>query len=207
MLRFMAATRARTRLEPEARRRQILEAARGLFATRGYASVSTAEIAREAGVTRGLVHHYFGGKREIYLEVVRTLSELASGAVKTDLGLPVAEMVAANADSWLDFLVAHPEMSTAVAGELAGDPEVAAVIDGVREAIITRIVVNHTGQSEAPAAVRFLLRSYIGLSEAACRDWLVHGRASREDVHMMLTKTLLLMMSDVLPALMAEPAR
>ena len=32
-----------------------------------------ADVAREAGVTRGLLHHYFGTKRELYLEVVRCM--------------------------------------------------------------------------------------------------------------------------------------
>src|SRR5579884_1053591 len=69
------------RLGQDVRRRQILECARRLFSERPYASVSTTEIAREAGVARGLLHHYFGSKRDLYLEVVRTLMRVPTNPV------------------------------------------------------------------------------------------------------------------------------
>ena len=61
------------RLEPDARREQILDCAVRLFGERPYSAVSTTEIAREAGVARGLLNHYFGTKRELYLDVVRRM--------------------------------------------------------------------------------------------------------------------------------------
>src|SRR4051812_5171083 len=61
------------RLEPDARREQLLECAVRLFGEKPYAEVSTAEIAAEAGIARGLLNHYFGTKRDLYLEVVRRL--------------------------------------------------------------------------------------------------------------------------------------
>ena len=69
------------RLDHDERRRQILLVARRLFSTRNYAAVSTSEIATEAGVARGLLHHYFGTKRDLYLEVVRTLMRMPSNPV------------------------------------------------------------------------------------------------------------------------------
>src|SRR5258707_13589556 len=62
------------RLDHDERRRQILQCARRLFSERPYPSVSTTELAREPGVPRGLLHHYFGSKRDLYLEVVCTLT-------------------------------------------------------------------------------------------------------------------------------------
>ena len=59
------------RLDPEARRAQIIECAAKLFEERPYSDVSTTEIAAAARVGRPLVNHYFGNKRELYLEVVR----------------------------------------------------------------------------------------------------------------------------------------
>jgi AcrR family transcriptional regulator len=47
------------RLDPAERRGQILDAANGLFAERGYNEVSIEDVAKRAGVARGLVHHYF----------------------------------------------------------------------------------------------------------------------------------------------------
>ena len=47
-------------------RADILEAARGLFATNGYDGTSLRAIAREAGVDPALVHHYFDGKDALF---------------------------------------------------------------------------------------------------------------------------------------------
>src|SRR5947209_20620808 len=72
------------RLDHDERRRQILLVARRLFSERNYDAVSTSEIAREAGVARGLLHHYFGTKRELYLEVVRNLMRMPSNPVPAE---------------------------------------------------------------------------------------------------------------------------
>ena len=71
----------RRRLEPDARREQILSVAVRLFGERGYAAVSTGDVAAGAGVARGLVNHYFGTKKELYLEVVRDHDKSASAQV------------------------------------------------------------------------------------------------------------------------------
>ena len=60
-----------SRLEPGQRREQILDAANALFAERAYDEVSVEDIASAAGVTRGLVHHYFGGRKEVYIGAAR----------------------------------------------------------------------------------------------------------------------------------------
>ena len=51
-------------------RAAILDAARGEFAQRGYEGTSLRAVAREAGVDPRLVHHYFGGKAELFTEVL-----------------------------------------------------------------------------------------------------------------------------------------
>ena len=56
---------------PEAKRRQILEAAVRAFARKGYHSCRVGEVAEEAGVAYGLVYHYFGSKEELLEEIFR----------------------------------------------------------------------------------------------------------------------------------------
>src|SRR3984893_9951805 len=90
------------RMEHDERRDQILVCARRLFSERPYASVSTTEIAREAGIARGLLHHYFGTKRELYLEVVRTLVRMPSNPVPLQsAGRGVELVIAESVDRWL----------------------------------------------------------------------------------------------------------
>ena len=53
------------------RRQQILEAAMEVFATRGFATATTAEIARAAGVAEGTIYNYFPSKRALLITVIQ----------------------------------------------------------------------------------------------------------------------------------------
>ena len=79
----------------EATRDHLIRAARGLFATRGYANVGTEEIVRAAGVTRGALYHHFAGKADLFRAVAEE--------VDRDLVARLAS-VAANARDPLDAM-------------------------------------------------------------------------------------------------------
>lgn len=59
----------------ERTRAELVAAARGLFSSRGYAAVSTEEVVREAGVTRGALYHQFTGKEELFRAVLEQVEE------------------------------------------------------------------------------------------------------------------------------------
>src|SRR6266480_4589396 len=62
---------ARTRLDIDVRRQQLVEIGSELFAKRPYDEVWVEEIAAAAGVSRGLLYHYFPTKRDFFVAVVR----------------------------------------------------------------------------------------------------------------------------------------
>jgi AcrR family transcriptional regulator len=67
----------RARLDPEARRAQLVETARGLLEQRGVGTMSVEDVADAAGVSRSLVYAYFGDRdglvAEVYLGVLAEL--------------------------------------------------------------------------------------------------------------------------------------
>jgi AcrR family transcriptional regulator len=67
----------RTR-NPQARRAAILEAARSVFAERGYPRATIREIARRAGVTHGLVVMHFSTKEQLFIAAVPGTRDLAA---------------------------------------------------------------------------------------------------------------------------------
>jgi AcrR family transcriptional regulator len=197
-----------SRLGPDERRDQILAAARRVYVRTSPDEASTTDIAREAGVTRGLVHHYFGTKRELYLAVVGQLAASLPDVVRTDLReRPVDEMVEANVTSWLDSIERDRDLWLAILGvEVVGrDPEVETLMSEARDAVIDRMAQNQARGGEPTAELRLVLRIYLGAAEAAAREWAMHGRATREQVHAVLKRTLLAMVGQVLPGVPRAP--
>src|ERR671922_416395 len=78
--------------QSEATRRKLLRAGRDLFARRGYNDVSTEEIVRRAGVTRGALYHHFRDKRDLFQAVVEQIEQ--------EVMQKVAETALAEGDPW-----------------------------------------------------------------------------------------------------------
>jgi AcrR family transcriptional regulator len=72
------------RLESEKAQR-IVAAMRQSVGTRGAAGATFDHVAREAGVSRGLLHYYFGSKERLLVEVVRHDSELRVATLERNL--------------------------------------------------------------------------------------------------------------------------
>ncbi len=67
----MVQQRAR-RLPAEKRKRQIIESARGVFASTSYAKVGTADLAKAAGISEPALYRHFAGKKELFVATLRT---------------------------------------------------------------------------------------------------------------------------------------
>ncbi len=193
------------RLDHDERRRQILECARRLFSQRSYATVSTSEIAREAGVARGLLNHYFGTKRDLYLEVIRDVVRIPSNPVPLQApGRGLEHVISEGADRWLTMLERNTGTWLAAVGAqgLGRDPEVEAILDDARERAADRLVeaLQSDEAAEAPIELRALIRAYSGLIEAASVEWLQRGRLTRDQVRVVLVQGFISIVRDVLPA-------
>ncbi len=78
---------------------RIIEAMRSSVARRGISGSTFEHVAREAGVSRGLLHYYFGTKEALLVEVVRRDSEHRIARLDEPLG------AAGSADEILEVLV------------------------------------------------------------------------------------------------------
>jgi len=130
------------RMQPQDRRRQILDAALTLFARHGYAGTTTKAIAAEAGITEGLIFHYFGGKAELLVEAAEQRSALLV-AVRTLLdeaeGTPAATTMPRIAHGWVELVHRQGDLVVMLVSESHAHPEVGTafrtLLDGIRSAL------------------------------------------------------------------------
>jgi AcrR family transcriptional regulator len=181
----------RTRLSSGDRREQILSVAQQLFAARAYEEVSTSEVAEAAGTTRTNLHHHFGTKRALYLEVVRRFARLPTPPVRTAASEDVAVEVAQTFDRWLDLVEQNRETYLSMIGatSIRRDPEVEAVLQtGMRIWEERLLAVLNAPRTEVNRAQ---IRAFQAMLSTATDEWLRLGTLSRDDVHRLLTAGLL----------------
>ncbi len=207
MTRTRAAARPRRweRRGPDRRRTEILDAARKLFSERSYSAVSTTEIAREAGIARGLLNHYFGTKRDLYLEVVRGMMRMPANPVPLQEGGPGIEAVIdQSVDRWLAMLERNRGTWLAAIGGrgLGNDPELESILEEAREQAADRLIeaLQRYEAATAPRELRATIRAYSGFAEAASVQWLEYRRLTREQIHTLLVQSFLSIVNDVLRA-------
>ncbi|MCA9710320.1 MAG: TetR/AcrR family transcriptional regulator [Myxococcales bacterium] len=162
----------RSRLDMDSRRAQLLELGLRLFGTRAYDEVSIDDIAAAANVSKGLLYHYFGGKRAFYVAVVRDGARRLREAIEPDPRLPPPARALAGLDAYLRFVEERADAYAAlVTGGLGADPEIFAILEQTREAQVGRILAS-VGLHAPRPAYRLALRAWIGGVETACVDWL-----------------------------------
>ena len=170
----------RARLQVDERRAQLLELGLRLFSEHAYDEVSIDDIAREAGVSKGLLYHYFGGKRDFYIECVRNAAELLVERTYQDDSLPEEDRARAGLEAYLDFVEQRASSYGALMRSgIGNDPEVASVVERTRTEIVDRMLKT-MGIDPPRPIVRAACRSWVGQVEAASLDWLDRRDVSRQ---------------------------
>ena len=162
----------RTRLQTDERRALLLDLGLRLFSSRAYDEISIDTIAEEAGVSKGLLYHYFGGKRAYY---IATIEHAAGRLIASMDAVPEAltgpPRALAMLEAYLDFVDDHGHAyGTLLSGGVGSDPEVTHLLEVSRQAVATRIM--RGAGLDAPRPVfELAVRHYIGGVEAVVLDW------------------------------------
>jgi AcrR family transcriptional regulator len=191
---------------PAARREQILSVAARHFEERSYSEVSTNSIAKDAGVGRPLIHYYFGTKRELYLEVVRRYAmvppDVPAAAVRGIAEDALEERIHASIDYWLSVTSRHRSIWTSTISIEAPtrDGEIERILEQADEIAADRML-EALGLAAHPHRRRLhaMFLAFGGLARAAGRQWLVRDTLTREEVTVLLSQSLLMIIRDIAP--------
>lgn len=167
----------RTRLSVERRREHLLEVGADLFLGRAYEKVSTEDIARAAGVSQGLLFHYFANKQEFYLAVLRrSADEFIDEVFAERAGEPLAQLVA-GIEAYFHYVDRHaPRMRALLRGGVGGSAEVQEVIESTRLRVIERFTEKMPPElRQRGAELRAALYGWLGFIEAVALDHIEQG--------------------------------
>jgi AcrR family transcriptional regulator len=163
-------------------REQLLAAGRQLFGERSYDEISIDDIAAAAHVSKGLLYHYFEGKRGLYVETLKV--EGAQLLAETE---PYPDELDAGLDAYLDYVETHrPGWLALMRGGVGSDAEVSAIVEATRQAIVDRLAAT-VGQG---ALMRTAMRGWVGMVEAAATDWVQRGGVERGQLRALLADAL-----------------
>ncbi|UZJ33059.1 TetR/AcrR family transcriptional regulator [Streptomyces endophytica] len=200
---------ARGTVRSQARRAELIATGRKLFADTSYDALSMDDIARQAGVAKGLIYYYFTNKRGYYLAIIEdAVAELVERAGATH-DLPPVERVQRTVDGYLRYAQHHQAAyRTIVTGGVGFDAEVMAIRDTVRARLLGTIALAAWGRTDLPPLARTALTGWLSSVEGVTLDWIGEPELPRETVVALLVRGLgatLRLIEEFEPACPAPP--
>ncbi len=169
----------------EIRREQILDAAVKLFSEKGYAGASIRDLAREIGVTEGLLYHYFSSKEQL-LEACwkeRSWRAQLERILADAQGAPVARVLYDVVVDFLETLYKHGPSVRMCVAEMQHNSEMADQYLGNIEAsqkVLTDYLQRRQASKELSATANLPVAAGL-LMGSAFSVYLLYGRKSHEE--------------------------
>ena len=166
-----AERRPASRLTPAARRRQILATARHLVESGQVEQISVEAVATRAGVSAGLLFHYFGTQRKFRQAVIEEIAGELLAQVEPDPALSPVEQLRAGLETFVGYVARHPELYLAVVSTVDED------LDGLHRSMRSRLaelLVSGLGEAGAPinAAITTTIAGWLAFAEEALLGWI-----------------------------------
>ena len=168
---------------PAQKRERILQAARVLFIERGYEHTSTQLIAKQAGVSEGIVFHHFGAKRGLFEALVEEFVTAGAQASIPDQDEALTEeQVVRAAFDFADATPALYKMLDQTSKQLGDAPHVA------RSDIIIRAIEAQLADAMSQGLIRqgdarIMAQLQFALVDGAYRAWQDSDDPSRREAY------------------------
>ena len=192
----------RTRLTPEQRRHQLLDLGVRLLADRSLDELSIDMLAEEAGISRGLLYHYFGNKQDFHRAVVRRAADdLIAQTAPPAGGDPVARLLASMA-AYVDYVDANYEGYLSLVTGAAGGNEAIREIYQEASAALTDRIFEEDQETLVPdtAMTRLVVRGWAAMVEKLVLDWKAEpGEVTKDDLIALVTAALPALVGIVVP--------
>jgi AcrR family transcriptional regulator len=177
-----------TRLQVDERRQQLLESGTDLFTRYAFDELSMATIAREAGVSKALLYHYFPSKADFFEATMRQAAEEIAALTEPDPDLPPAEALSASLGAFLEWIEENELAYRKLMQSASAVGEAVTLIEEVRAHTAGRMLA---GLDPNPSPrVRAAVRAWLWFMDGACLDWLEHRDMERNELRDLLMGAL-----------------
>jgi AcrR family transcriptional regulator len=176
---------AYSRLGVDERRRQLLEAGERVFTERAYDDVSMAEVARAAGISKGLLYHYFPSKRDLFVATLEAAAAELREITRPDPSLPPMQQLVSAVEAYLGWIEEHADSYTKLLESQSGSDDVRSYMSQVRTDTVEEMLATVVRGGD-PAAVRTALHGWLWFMDGACLEWLARRDLTREQLRDLL---------------------
>jgi AcrR family transcriptional regulator len=182
-------TPAYTRLDVDERRRRLLELGAELFTRHSYDELSMARIAREAGISKALLYHYFPSKQAYFAATLEQAAAELAEVTQPDPEKPPVEQLAGSLDAYLGWVERHMGAYDKLLRSVGAVPEVREMVDRVRDETAERILAGLP--NERTPELRAAVRGWLWFMDGVVLDWVEHRDLDRQRILGLLLGTLL----------------
>jgi len=188
------------RLDVEERRRQLLEQGADLFTRHSYDELSMSRIARELGISKALLYHYFPGKRAYFEATLGAWAEELRARTEPDPDLPPLEQLRSSLDAFLALIDDNAVAYRNLMDSATSVSDVRDLVHEVRQRTAQRIL-DGLYPDGPPAKARVAVHGWLWFMDGACLNWIEHRDISREELRDLLLGVLMgsLVAADAVP--------
>ena len=195
----MPPTGTRTRMSREQRRAQLLELGMQAVMGSSFDEVSVEQVADAAGISRGLLFHYFPTRRDFLVAIARAGAQELLEVTAPDPQLDPLAQLRVGMAAYVDYIVDRRDAYVSlVRGAAGGDPEMLAVVRETRQAVVDRMLEGMgIDPDQAPPRLRIALHGWNGFIEEAAIAWMAEpDPPSRQALLDLCERTLVTVVAD-----------
>ncbi|MBL1076150.1 TetR/AcrR family transcriptional regulator [Nocardia sp. 2] len=201
----------RVRLSPDERRKQLIELGVEMLRERDLEDISVNDIAAQAGISRGLLFHYFPSVQDFQVEILKRANSEFLETTAPDESLGIFDMLRDAIERYIDYVSQNGAAYHALLrGPASSRPETAELVASARQATADRILAQLNIPLDNPdlPGLALAVRGWIAFVEEVVLTWLRDKPVSREALVDMLVQSLPalgLALSPALAALLMQP--